>query len=124
MNKLTAIFLFMLIQSGFLLACNQPVQKDAVSVAYYADDTAKKFNTIIVDVRTVEEWEQDGHAGCSVNYPLDILESKIDSLKQYREVVVVCRSGNRAGYAKDILERAGIRHVENKGAWQNIHCNN
>jgi rhodanese-related sulfurtransferase len=37
-------------------------------------------------------------------------------------VIVVCRSGNRAGAAKEILERSGIKNVENKGAWQNIPC--
>jgi rhodanese-related sulfurtransferase len=78
--------------------------------------------SIIVDVRTSEEWEQDGHAACAVNYPLDQFESKIDELKEYKNVILVCRSGNRAEQAKLMLENKGYQHAENKGAWQNIEC--
>lgn len=79
---------------------------------------------IIVDVRTPEEWEFDGHAECSVNYPLDQLQSHIEELKKYEEVVLVCRSGNRAGMAKRMLEGEGCKHVENLGPWQNVACAN
>lgn len=84
-------------------------------------DTAVS-KTIIVDVRTREEWIDDGHAGCSVNYPLPELDKKIDSIKAFDKVVLVCRSGNRAEVAKELLEQAGIKNIENKGAWQNIRC--
>lgn len=82
----------------------------------------KAGETIIVDVRTVSEWENDGHANCSVNIPLDQLESRMGELKKDQKVVLVCRSGNRAGTAKQLLEGAGFTQVENKGAWQNIEC--
>ncbi|MBK7761840.1 MAG: rhodanese-like domain-containing protein [Bacteroidetes bacterium] len=75
-----------------------------------------------MDVRTPEEWNSEGHASCSVNYPLDILTSKFEKLKMYDTIYVVCRSGNRASIAKEMLELEGIAIVENKGAWQNIHC--
>ena len=35
---------------------------------------------IIVDVRTIEEWENDGHADCTVNYPMDVFESNTKPL--------------------------------------------
>lgn len=79
---------------------------------------------IIVDVRTPEEWEYDGHASCSVNYPLDQIQNKIEELKKYDHVVLVCRSGGRAGSAKRLLESAGIKNVENLGPWQNVSCTN
>jgi rhodanese-related sulfurtransferase len=82
----------------------------------------KAGETIIVDVRTVAEWENDGHANCSVNIPLDQLESRMGELKKDQKVVLVCRSGNRAGRAKELLESVGFTQVENKGAWQNIEC--
>jgi rhodanese-related sulfurtransferase len=79
---------------------------------------------IIVDVRTVEEWNDDGHADCSVNYPLDQFAGKIEELKQYDKVILVCRSGNRAGIAKSHLVSAGYtKEVENLGPWQNVTCN-
>jgi rhodanese-related sulfurtransferase len=78
--------------------------------------------TIIVDVRTTKEWNNDGHADCTVNYPLEELSTKMETLKAFEKVTVVCLSGNRAGAAKELLERSGIKNVENKGAWQNITC--
>ncbi len=82
----------------------------------------KAGETVIVDVRTVAEWENDGHANCTVNIPLDQLESRMGELKKDQKVVLVCRSGNRAGTAKQLLESAGFTQVENSGAWQNIEC--
>jgi phage shock protein E len=78
-------------------------------------------NAIIVDVRTPEEWNS-GHADCSVNYPLANFEKQIDSLKKYDKVILVCRSGQRARTAKKMLESAGIKNVDNLGAWENITC--
>jgi len=80
-------------------------------------------NEIIVDVRTVEEWNDDGHADCTVNYPLDQFESKIEELKKFDKVIIVCRSGNRAGIAKAQLQAAGYtKEIENLGPWQNVTC--
>jgi phage shock protein E len=80
------------------------------------------MKTIIVDVRTIEEWN-DGHAPCSVNYPLDMVQSKAAELKNYDKVVLVCRSGARAGSAKAQLESLGVKNIENLGPWQNVKCN-
>ena len=86
--------------------------------------TQTATNEIIVDVRTVEEWNGDGHADCSVNYPLDQFESKIEELKKFDKVIIVCRSGNRAGIAKAQLQAAGYtKEIENLGPWQNVTCN-
>lgn len=81
------------------------------------------MKTIIVDVRTADEYNMDGHAECSVNYPLDKIENFVDTLRDYDQIILVCRSGNRANIAKSILAQYGIINVENKGEWQNIHCN-
>jgi phage shock protein E len=82
------------------------------------------MKTIIVDVRTPEEWQFDGHAPCSVNYPLGpAFQAQIPNLRNYEKIVLVCRSGARAGSAKALLESQGIRQVENKGPWQNVQCN-
>lgn len=86
--------------------------------------TATNVKQIIVDVRTPEEWDMDGHADCSVNYPLDEFDSKIEELKQYDKVILVCRSGNRANVAKAKLMNAGYtKEIENLGPWQNVTCN-
>lgn len=81
------------------------------------------MKTIIVDVRSVDEYNLDGHAPCTVNYPLDQIESHVDELRQYDEIIMVCRSGNRVNMAMAILAAHGINNITNKGAWQNIECN-
>ena len=83
------------------------------------ENIMKNSKEIVVDVRTEEEFDMDGHAEGSVNYPLDQIQNKIEDLKKYDHVILVCRSGNRAGIAKNILEQAGIKNVENMGPWQN-----
>ena len=82
----------------------------------------KAKQTIVVDVRTVDEWNNDGHANCSVNIPLQELEARMGELKGYGKIVLVCRSGNRAGTAKQMLEGSGYSNIENLGPWQNIQC--
>jgi rhodanese-related sulfurtransferase len=84
--------------------------------------SATDGKTIVVDVRTPEEWNNDGHAPCTVNYPLDKLSDHIDSLRKYDHVILVCRSGKRAGQAKDMLEQAGIKGTENLGSWTSVKC--
>lgn len=109
--------------SGLTLAqCNSQSKK--TDTMKNPIETKTDLKQIIVDVRTPEEWQGDGHADCSVNYPLDSFDSKIEELKKYEKVVIVCRSGARAGVAKSKLLGAGYaKEVENLGAWQNIACN-
>jgi len=102
-------------------ACSNANDPNKTVVVENEGDTVK-LKTIVVDVRTPDEWVNDGHANCTVNYPLDVFETKIDSLRQYDRIVLVCRSGSRANAAKNMLEDAGIKNVENKGSWQNIEC--
>jgi rhodanese-related sulfurtransferase len=53
---------------------------------------------------------------------LDIIETKADELREYDEIVVVCRSGARSGQAKMQLEAMGLKNIENLGPWQNVKC--
>ncbi|MGB5006706.1 MAG: rhodanese-like domain-containing protein [Ferruginibacter sp.] len=125
MKKLIPGFIAVMLMFG-LLSCvnndNKSNNTESVNTGSNSIDTTVNAKTIIVDVRTVEEWQDDGHAGCSVNYPLQELDKKIESLKGYDKVIVVCRSGSRADVAMEMLQQAGIKNVENKGAWQNINC--
>jgi phage shock protein E len=125
MKKLIPGLIVVMLMFG-LLSCvnndNTSNNTGSVKTGSNPIDTTGIAKTIIVDVRTVEEWTDDGHAGCSVNYPLNELDKKIETLKGYDKVIVVCRSGSRADVAMEMLQQAGIKNVENKGAWQNIDC--
>ena len=95
------------------------IQNHSVQIS---DSTALVEKKIIVDVRTPEEWIEDGHANCSVNFPLDELTNHMDTLKQFQKIVLVCRSGNRAEQAKNTLKDEGLNNIENGGSWTNIKC--
>lgn len=74
---------------------------------------------VVVDVRTQAEWNE-GHVDGSKHIVLTVIPLKIDEIKAFNKpVILVCRSGGRAGQAKQVLERAGI-DVINGGAWQNV----
>lgn len=121
-NSKSLSLLVLLIAFG-LGACNSNSTKTTETNNNKTSTTMTTENKIIVDVRTVDEWNNDGHADCSVNYPLDQIESKIEELKKYESVILVCRSGNRAGIAQGILKNAGVKNIENLGPWQNVSCN-
>lgn len=80
--------------------------------------TARK-GTVILDVRTVEEYNE-GHIESSINIPLQILGDSIESLKHYEKVIVICRSGRRSAKAKSELEEAGFTNVYNGGGWEHL----
>jgi rhodanese-related sulfurtransferase len=130
MKKLNKILIVVaaLFTVSIATACNsaQTTNSNSESTAIVSDSTkpsdTKTSGKIIVDVRTIEEWNGDGHANCSVNIPLSDLSSKIEDLKKYNEITLVCRSGNRANKAKAMLEQAGLKNITNLGAWENIQC--
>ncbi|GGP02764.1 hypothetical protein GCM10010992_08470 [Cloacibacterium rupense] len=74
------------------------------------DEVAK--GALMVDVRTPEEFAS-GSVNGAINIPLSEVESRINEFKGKPGVVVFCRSGNRSGQAKKILESNGIKNVIN-----------
>lgn len=74
----------------------------------------------LVDVRNPEEFSQSRVKG-SVNIPLDTLPSHLAEFKDKKNIVVFCRSGNRSGQAKAILEQNGFSNVVNGGSWEEVN---
>lgn len=64
----------------------------------------------VLDVRTLEEWNEY-HAPNTTLIPLDQLASRLDEVPRDRQIVVVCRSGNRSREGRDILLAAGFTQV-------------
>lgn len=86
------------------------------------DNLAKLVNegAFLVDVRTPEEFAE-GNVKESINIPLDQVAVNLDKFKGKESIVVFCRSGNRSGQAKNILEQNGFTNVTNGGTWQDIN---
>lgn len=66
--------------------------------------------SFLLDVRQPEEWSE-GHIPGSTLIPLGELESRVGDVPRNREIVVVCRSGNRSKRGRDILLKAGFDRV-------------
>ncbi|CAN5885463.1 rhodanese-like domain-containing protein [soil metagenome] len=77
----------------------------------------------VLDVRTPGEFET-AHIAGAYNVPLDLLREHRDEIIQHLddEVVLVCRSGQRAAQAEETLRAAGLAnvHILDGGitAWQ------
>lgn len=81
---------------------------------------AVKNGAFLVDVRTPAEFSAGSVKG-AVNIPLDKVSSQLPKFKDKKRIVVFCRSGNRSGQAKSILEQNGFQNVINGGTWQNVN---
>jgi phage shock protein E len=71
---------------------------------------------ILLDVRTQQEWEDDGHIAGATLIPLDMLEQRApEELPKDAEIVVYCRSGNRSAQASQMLAEMGYTNVLDMG---------
>jgi phage shock protein E len=71
---------------------------------------------ILLDVRTQQEWEEDGHIEGATSIPLDELEARAeDELPKDAEIIVYCRSGNRSAQGADFLVEHGYTNVSDMG---------
>ncbi len=78
----------------------------SVSEAY----TKYQNGAFFLDVRTQEEWNEF-HAPNATLIPLDQLPARLNELPKDKEIVVVCRSGNRSQQGRNILLNAGFAQV-------------
>ncbi|GGN32977.1 rhodanese-related sulfurtransferase [Actinoplanes campanulatus] len=81
----------------------------------------------LIDVRTPAEFET-AHIPGSYNVPLDLLREHRDELRNHldEQVVLVCRSGQRAVHAEQALAGAGLPNLRvltgGITAWQAAHA--
>jgi rhodanese-related sulfurtransferase len=79
----------------------------------------------MIDVRTPAEFET-GHIPGAYNVPLDLLREHRDTIATHLDddVVLVCRSGQRAIAAEEVLRNAGLTIVRildgGMNAWQSM----
>jgi rhodanese-related sulfurtransferase len=79
-----------------------------ISVAEAA--AGRDAGAFILDVREPDEWEAFHIPGATL-IPLGQLAARADELPSGREIIVVCRSGNRSAEGRDILLSAGFEQV-------------
>lgn len=83
---------------------------------------ADNMNTgsLLVDVRTTEEFNQGHIEGATLLPLLSIQSGTIPSQDKSKPLYVYCRSGNRSAEAKQILERSGFTNVIDLGAMSDV----
>ena len=72
-------------------------------------------NEIIVDVRTVEEWNT-GHLESAIHIEWQDILTISDIATKDKKIYLYCRSGNRSGKATKILNDAGYLQAVNAGS--------
>ncbi len=91
----------------------------AISVTEAQEKLKEKPKPFLLDVRTTSEY-REGHIPGATLIPLHDLPDRMRKLPKNREVICVCRSGNRSKRAAKQLLAAGYTAVNLKGgmrAW-------
>jgi rhodanese-related sulfurtransferase len=117
----------------FVGACNQktieqtPVKEfPNITVADVQKKINAKNNILLLDVRTVTEFDGPlSHIAGAVLLPIQELEQRVDELNEHKEkeIIVICRSGNRSQTGTRILISHGFNAVNMLGgmeAWNAV----
>jgi rhodanese-related sulfurtransferase len=73
---------------------------------------------LLIDVRQPDEWRQ-GHAPGAQLIPLGSLSGELGAIPRDRELLMICRSGNRSGTAQRQLLERGYDRVFNVAGGMN-----
>jgi rhodanese-related sulfurtransferase len=128
-SRVIALALFVTLALG---ACGSPAATDkqvdgAVATAGAAlpleVDVAKASalrdaGAFVLDVRQPDEWAA-GHIEGATLIPLGELATRVAEVPRDRDVVVICRSGNRSAQGRDILLGAGYATVTSMAGGMN-----
>lgn len=85
-----------------------------VLTAAEAGARVRAGTAVLVDVRSEEEWK-GSHAERSVHIPWHQLRVRHDELDPAREIIVMCKGGQRASIAASILMMHGFIRISNLG---------
>ena len=108
---LILIGIAVIVGAVFLLTSNGNEAK-GLPATVSVTEAAQMFNegAFLLDVRTTEEWNQ-AHVDGAVLIPLDQLSARISEVPADQHVLIICRSGNRSGQARDLLRAAGLKQT-------------
>ena len=77
--------------------------------------------SVMIDVRTDEEWRA-GYIEGAIHIPLSEIKKNIENyeISKDEEILLYCRSGNRSGRAKVILDELGYTNTTNIGGIESV----
>lgn len=100
-SKATAVFAITLMAFG---AQAKNISQDELTQQLKSDN-----KPVVIDVRTAGEYA-DGHVPGAINIPHSEMKKRMGEISNLKDkdIVLYCRSGKRAGIAKDILTTGGF----------------
>ncbi|MBD0278378.1 MAG: rhodanese-like domain-containing protein [Flavisolibacter sp.] len=123
---LLSLFLFFIATPGLLNNIQaQTAAKEETLSSKKFEKKMKKRNTIIMDIRTAEEYAS-GHIPKSLNMDVqqENFTNRIQSLDKSRTYLLYCRSGKRSAKALNIMKENGfdkVYHLEGGiTAWNGV----
>ena len=120
MKKIKSILMFLVLTFSMSF-CSKNV--DVISMQEFQNNILND-KSIVIDVRTEEEYFGPlGHINGAILIPIDQLENRLSELEIYKNdtIYVVCRSGNRSNFGKDILNANNFKAINVDGgmlAWK------
>jgi glyoxylase-like metal-dependent hydrolase (beta-lactamase superfamily II)/rhodanese-related sulfurtransferase len=107
------------------LMSGRPVDQLAQISPHQFYEESKTDCPLLLDVRTLAEWES-GHISGAVHFPLsDILGNKMPKADKKKEMVVQCGSGYRSNIAAAFLKEQGFTNIKSLAgglfAWSNAN---
>lgn len=116
---LTLLVLFYFLYHKGLIFTNFPsIDAQEASILLENDD-----NVTLLDVRTLQEFKEDGHIESAKLIPISVLQSNFNMLDKSKRVLVYCRSGNRSMSASRVLEANGFEPINLSGGilgWRSL----
>jgi len=73
--------------------------------------------TVIVDVRTKKEFEEDGAIDGAINIPIDELRDRIDTMDRTKTYILICLAGLRSYLGCRMLSANGLRCCSLSGGY-------
>ena len=101
-----AVVVLLVVLTAILL--NEPEKPATLPAAISVSEAADRFaaGAFLLDVREQSEWNE-AHINGAVLIPLAQLSTRLAEIPADRDVLIICRSGNRSAQARDELRAAG-----------------
>ncbi|MDR2227984.1 MAG: rhodanese-like domain-containing protein [Flavobacteriaceae bacterium] len=115
MSKQIVGTILAILLSGGMVSCSVTPKTGSQKISSLVNDN----RTFLVDVRTPEEYNAERIEG-AVNIPLDQIENRLSEFQDKKNIVVYCRTGIRAGKAKDLLQKNNVPDVYSGTSYQNV----
>lgn len=105
------ILALLLIAPALLAACGGEPLPALITPLEAQSRLASGDHVVLLDVRTQQEWAEDGRSPDATFIPLEELGARLDELNRDDTIIVVCRSGNRSQQAASFLRDHGFAHI-------------